>query len=608
MAAIEIQQVSKRFGSVQAVADLSFTVEAGRVTGFLGPNGAGKSTTLRVLLGLVRANAGVASFDGRRYEQLAHPSAHVGAVLEEGSFHPGRTGRNHLRVLAAAGRHPSGRVDEVLEQVGLTAAANRRVKGYSMGMRQRLAIAAALLGDPDVLILDEPANGLDPPGIRWMRDLLRTEAGRGRAVLVSSHLLSEVAQSVDDVVVIARGRLRASGPLESVLGTPDGPVTRVRSAEAERLAALLRERGLAAEPHDSNALLVRGSAGGRGHGRGRASGRAGRARRRFALPRGGLLRAHGGRGVTALLEAELLKLRTTRTFVALAAIAVATSVLIAGLTSLLSEPTEKSVLTDVFTSDTSSLFILILAIVGITGEWRHRTITSSLLAAPDRLRFLAAKTLAFAAAGLILSLLIAIAVSITGFAVLSARDLPVPEAGELAAQSGETRSSRPCSAPSAWESVPWCATSRSRSWASLSHRSSWSRLYWGSPPTWVATARSWACRSPCRTSPPPIVGFDGVELFSPALAALAMLAWIGAAYAAGGILLAARRRVVAAATRGPSVLVAFSALAARPCRRPGRARAAGLSSARYRPRHRGDSGRGRPRIRSRPPMRSSPTK
>jgi ABC-2 type transport system ATP-binding protein len=251
--------VSKRFGSVQAVSDLSFTVEASRVTGFLGPNGAGKSTTLRVLLGLVHANAGMATFDGRRYEELVHASAHVGAVLEEASFHPGRTGRNHLRVLAAAGRHPPARVSEVLDQVGLTAAANRRVKGYSMGMRQRLAIAAALLGDPDVLILDEPANGLDPPGIRWMRELLRAEAQRGRAVLVSSHLLFEVAQSVDDVVVIAGGRLRARGALEKVLGTPDGPVTRVRSAEAERLAALLHERGLTAEEHDSNALLVRGA-------------------------------------------------------------------------------------------------------------------------------------------------------------------------------------------------------------------------------------------------------------------------------------------------------------------------------------------------------------
>lgn len=259
MAPIEIQGISKRFGAVQAVADLSFAAEAGRVTGFLGPNGAGKSTALRVLLGLVRADVGVATFDGRRYEDLPHPSGQVGAVLEEASFHPGRTGRNHLRVLAAAGRHPAGRVDQVLEQVGLTHAADRRVKGYSMGMRQRLAIAAALLGDPDVLVLDEPANGLDPPGIRWMRDLVRGEAGRGRAVLVSSHLLSEVAQSVDDVVIIADGRLRASGSLAAVLGSPDGPVTRVRATAGDELGAALGERGLSVERGGDGALLVRGA-------------------------------------------------------------------------------------------------------------------------------------------------------------------------------------------------------------------------------------------------------------------------------------------------------------------------------------------------------------
>jgi ABC-2 type transport system ATP-binding protein len=195
-----------------------------------------------------------------RYEQLPHPSSHVGAVLEEASFHPGRSGRNHLRILAAAGDHPNSRVAEVLDQVGLSAAADRRVKGYSMGMRQRLAIAAALLGDPDVLILDEPANGLDPPGIRWMRELLRHEAGRGRAVLVSSHLLSEVAQSVDDIVVISHGVLRGSGPLERVLGGADGPVTRVRAREAERLAGLLRAQDHVVEPEGEDALLVRGAA------------------------------------------------------------------------------------------------------------------------------------------------------------------------------------------------------------------------------------------------------------------------------------------------------------------------------------------------------------
>ena len=255
-AAIEIRGVSKRFGKVEAVRDLSFEVEAGRVTGFLGPNGAGKSTTLRMLLGLIHANSGQGTFGGRRYEELPHPSAQVGVVLEEASFHPGRSGRNHLRVLAAAGNHPDRRVDEVLDSVGLTGAANRRVKGYSMGMRQRLAIAAALLGDPEVLILDEPANGLDPPGIRWMRDMLRSEAARGRAVLVSSHLLSEVAQVADDVVVLARGVLRASGPLESVLGGSDGPVTRVRAEEAVRLAGVLRQKGMLVEPEGS-ALMVR---------------------------------------------------------------------------------------------------------------------------------------------------------------------------------------------------------------------------------------------------------------------------------------------------------------------------------------------------------------
>jgi ABC-2 type transport system ATP-binding protein len=258
VAAIEIDGLSKRFGSVQAVRDLSFTVDAGRVTGFLGPNGAGKSTTLRILLGLVHANAGTAGFSGRRYEELPHPSAQVGAVLEDASFHPGRTGRNHLRVLAAAGRHSPGRIDEALAEVDLAGAADRRVKGYSMGMRQRLAIAAALLGDPDVLVLDEPANGLDPPGIRWMRNLLRSEAARGRAVLVSSHLLSEVAQSVDDVVVISHGELRGNGTLEEVLGSPQGPVTRVRSADGEHLATLLRERGITVEPDGSGALLARG--------------------------------------------------------------------------------------------------------------------------------------------------------------------------------------------------------------------------------------------------------------------------------------------------------------------------------------------------------------
>jgi ABC-2 type transport system ATP-binding protein len=256
MPPVEIRDLHKRFGSVHAVNGLSFDIEAGRVTGFLGPNGAGKSTTLRALLGLVKPTEGTATFAGRLYEQLEHPSAQVGAVLEDASFHPGRSGRNHLRVLAAAGRHPESRVDEVLERVGLTAARNRRVKGYSMGMRQRLAIAAALLGDPQVLILDEPTNGLDPPGITWMRGLLRAQADAGRAVLVSSHLLAEVAQSVDDVVVIARGELRGHGPLEQVLGGTGAPVTLVRGTDNAALGAALEQRGMSVHRDGLNLVVT----------------------------------------------------------------------------------------------------------------------------------------------------------------------------------------------------------------------------------------------------------------------------------------------------------------------------------------------------------------
>jgi ABC-2 type transport system ATP-binding protein len=257
---IAVDSLTKRYGAATVVDRLSFEVQPGRVTGFLGPNGAGKTTTLRMILGLIRADGGAATFDGRRYEELPHPSSQVGAVLEDANFHPGRTARNHLRVLAAAGRHPVSRIGEVLAEVDLEAAADKRVKGYSTGMRQRLGIAAALLGDPEVLILDEPSNGLDPPGIRWMRDLLRAQAARGRTVLVSSHLLSEVAQSVDDLVVISRGVLRASGPLENVLGaTSNGPVTRVRSADDDRLVSLLRERGITVETGIAGAVFAHGA-------------------------------------------------------------------------------------------------------------------------------------------------------------------------------------------------------------------------------------------------------------------------------------------------------------------------------------------------------------
>jgi len=259
MAPVEIRDLTKRFGTVEAVKSLSFEVQAGRVTGFLGPNGAGKSTTLRALLGLVRPSSGAATFDGRSYEQLDRPSSHVGAVLEDAAFHPGRTGRNHLRVLAVTGGHPERRVDDVLSAVDLRQGADRPAKSYSMGMRQRLGIAAALLGDPQVLILDEPTNGLDPPGIAWMRGLVREQAARGRAVLISSHLLAEVAQSVDDVVIIAGGQLRARGPLDQVLGGDEGACTEVRAREADRLTSALQARGHRIE-RDGEMLLVLGVA------------------------------------------------------------------------------------------------------------------------------------------------------------------------------------------------------------------------------------------------------------------------------------------------------------------------------------------------------------
>jgi ABC-2 type transport system ATP-binding protein len=240
---IEFRNISKSFGGVTAVNDLSFTVEPGRVTGFLGPNGAGKTTSLRILLGLVTATSGTATFGGVRYSALPHPLTTVGAALEAASFHPGRTARNHLGVYAIAAGLPRTRVTEVLGQVGLADHAAQRVGGYSLGMRQRLGLAYALLGDPGVLVLDEPVNGLDPEGIRWIRRFLRAMAAEGRTVLISSHLLSEVQQSVDDVVIIARGELIHLGPLAS-LDTDAAPQTIVDSPDREALTAELTKAGI----------------------------------------------------------------------------------------------------------------------------------------------------------------------------------------------------------------------------------------------------------------------------------------------------------------------------------------------------------------------------
>jgi len=238
--AIEVDRLTKRYREVLAVDDLSFTVRPGRVTGFLGPNGAGKTTTLRVLLGLVSASSGRATIGGQRYRSLGHPLREVGASLEATSFHPGRTARDHLRVQATAGGVPQARVRLVLEQVGLTAAADRRVGGYSLGMRQRLGLAAALLGDPGVLVLDEPINGLDPEGIRWVRELLRALAAEGRTVLVSSHVLSEVEQAVDELVVIDRGRSVYQGPIGGLVAArPRVVVDAAQPAQRPELAAAL---------------------------------------------------------------------------------------------------------------------------------------------------------------------------------------------------------------------------------------------------------------------------------------------------------------------------------------------------------------------------------
>ncbi len=256
---MDVRGLTKSFGPVRAVHDLSFTVEPGSVTGFLGPNGAGKTTTLRMLLGLMDPDAGTATFDGVPYASLPEPIRTVGAVLET-AFHPARSGRNHLRVYCRAAGLPLRRADEVLVQVGLTDAGNRRAGGYSLGMRQRLALATALLGDPAVLVLDEPANGLDPEGIQWLRGFLRHLAhDQGRTVLVSSHLLSEVEQTVDRVVIVGAGRLVREGTIAELRSGADGAGTvLVRSPDAARLAEVLRAGGMAVTLDEDGGLTVAG--------------------------------------------------------------------------------------------------------------------------------------------------------------------------------------------------------------------------------------------------------------------------------------------------------------------------------------------------------------
>ncbi|CAL9370041.1 Bacitracin transport ATP-binding protein BcrA [Streptomyces sp. enrichment culture] len=249
MTSIDVRDLTKEYGARRAVDDLTFTVPPGRVTGFLGPNGAGKSTTMRLVLGLDHPTSGSAGLDGRPYAALREPLRTVGALLDAGAALGSRTGRDHLRVLAATHRIPDRRVDEVLEETGLAPAARRRVRTYSLGMRQRLGIAAALLGDPEVVMLDEPSNGLDPEGIVWIRGLLRRLADEGRTVLVSSHLMNETASFADHLVVLGRGRLLADTPLREFIDARVRPAVRVRTSDPDALENVLARHGHRAVRH-----------------------------------------------------------------------------------------------------------------------------------------------------------------------------------------------------------------------------------------------------------------------------------------------------------------------------------------------------------------------
>ena len=257
MYTISVDRLTKRYRTVTAVDDLSFDVAPGRVTGFLGPNGSGKTTTLRMLLGLAAPDSGTATINGARYRDLPDPARTVGAALDNDCFHPGRSALEHLRITATAAGIDRRRTAQMLDLTGLTEAARRRVGGFSLGMRQRLTLATTLLGDPGVLILDEPLNGLDPDGIRWMRDLLRQFAGEGRTVLVSSHLLAEAAQTVDDVVVINHGKLAAQGPVAEL--TAATSTTRIRTPDTDLLTSVLARQGITARLVAPGTVEVRGA-------------------------------------------------------------------------------------------------------------------------------------------------------------------------------------------------------------------------------------------------------------------------------------------------------------------------------------------------------------
>jgi ABC-2 type transport system ATP-binding protein len=255
---IEVTELRKRYGSTQALDGMTFTVRPGQVTGFVGPNGAGKSTTMRVILGLDAADSGTALIDGRPYRSLRHPLTHVGALLDAAALQPSRSARNHLLWLAYSQGLTAKRVDEVIDQAGLESVIRRKAGGYSLGMRQRLGIAAALLGDPPVLMLDEPFNGMDPEGIVWMRGFLRALARQGRAVLVSSHLMSELEDTADHLVVVGRGRVIADTSMRDLIAAASGDRVTVRTAAREKAAMALRHAGATVAATAPDALVISG--------------------------------------------------------------------------------------------------------------------------------------------------------------------------------------------------------------------------------------------------------------------------------------------------------------------------------------------------------------
>ena len=421
---IEIHDLTKDYGDVRAVDHLSFTVEAGTITGFLGPNGSGKSTTLRALLGLVAPTNGTATIAGQRYRDLADPLGQVGAMLEA-TAHPARSARNHLRAFALEAGRPRRRVQELLDLVELSAAADRRVGGYSLGMKQRLGLATALIHDPQILVLDEPANGLDPQGIRWLRDFLRTLADEGHTILLSSHVLAEVAQTVDEVVVVDHGRLVTHQPLAQLLaqqravhpcalfrpGAPGCCALRQRRAGAQRRSKLADCHGFQHRSHWTDRVRQR-SGSPRDH-------------RDHQQPRGHLPRSDhqlnpGGHVMVTMLKADLARLGTLRSTYAVLLILLAT---VPGLTAAsLSEAgsegmTTATQLREPLTASTGIMLAVGLALFAamrVAGEYRYGTLGQRLLASPRRTRLLAATLtmhgllgLLVAAAGLGLGLAVA---------------------------------------------------------------------------------------------------------------------------------------------------------------------------------------------------------